>query len=60
MRLDLIKVIIGFWAFILGAMVMAKVLGLAGDNKALIILVFAAALIYIMVQALKSKKKGSR
>lgn len=59
MRLDLVKVIIGFWAFILGVLFMAKVLGVAKDNKTLIILVFLAALIYITVQAIRSKKRGA-
>ena len=59
MRLDLVKVIIGFWAFILGVLFMAKVLGVAKDNKTLIILVFLAALIYITVQAIKAKKRGA-
>lgn len=59
MRLDLVKVIIGFWAFILGVLFMTKVLGIAKDNKTLIILVFLAALIYITVQVIKSKKRGA-
>jgi hypothetical protein len=57
MGIDIIKVVVGFWVFILGAMFMAEVLGIAGDKATLVIVVLVAAVIYIAFQIIRARRK---
>ena len=54
---DIIGKFIYFWAFIIGVIVFGKLLGFMNDTKTTVIILIAAALVYVVWTVGRSKAK---